>query len=322
MKALKQIAAEKKFRKPNLLRKLLILFFLVILPIHNKAEAQKKIFKISVLSSGTVLLDEKPIKLSDLAEALQGAKTGGAAVWYYRESPATEPPPQAKEVLDLVIKSHLSISFSTKPDFSDYVDDKGISRPRISEAAHQTLFEPRMPKAKAVPDIEKIFADARRAAGGNPRRLIVVRPDRTFGAFSVQQPSKSAAEKMERVVSSSVKRNIAVIGYTGFDEETFASTSARDANQAIPFFGLLIGLSGIGHSVWIFEGQSNAIAAGCRDADLLIVDSGMLPFLPKGWEDEAAKVMRNPNIMVHDRPTYRLQIVRKVGEDDRLQFRN
>jgi hypothetical protein len=311
---------------PNFLRtKRLVLYFLVMLLAHidGKGATQIKIFKISVLASGAVLLDGKRIEMADLEGVLQGARNEGATVWYYRESPATEPPPQAREVLDLILKNRLSISFSTKPDFSDYMDADGISRPRIPETARRDPFDARMPEVKAVPDIEQIFADARKKAAGKntPRALIIVLPERKLGAFPVGQHSKSDLEKMESIVPSAVKRNIAVVGYTGFAADTLASISPRDANRAIPFFGILLGLSEIGHAVWIFEGHPTAIAAGCRDADLLIIDSGMMPFLSRGWEDAAAKVMRNPNIMVHDRTTYKLHIVRKVGEhDDRLEF--
>jgi hypothetical protein len=33
-------------------------------------------------------------------------------------------------VIQLIIKHQLPVSMSTEPDFSDYVDDKGVSRPR------------------------------------------------------------------------------------------------------------------------------------------------------------------------------------------------
>lgn len=43
---------------------------------------------------------------------------------------ASEPPPPGTAVIQLIIKHQLPVSMSTKPDFSDYVDDKGVSRPR------------------------------------------------------------------------------------------------------------------------------------------------------------------------------------------------
>lgn len=93
-------------------------------------------------------------------------------------------------------------------------------------------------------------------------------------------------------------------------------------NQTVPFFGMLAGLSYIGHCVWIFEGHSSALAAGCRDADVLIVDSAMAQFLPAGWQDTAAGSMRSPNILLHDRQTFKLRALRKVGAGANLEFQN
>ena len=77
----------------------------------------------------------------------------------------------------------------------------------------------------------------------------------------------------------------------------------------------------MGHRVWIFEGRRDDICAGCRHADLLLLDSGVLPSLAQGWEQMAADVMRNANILVHNRQTYQLCIVRKVGASpDRIEF--
>ena len=58
------------------------------------------------------------------------------------------------------------------------------------------------------------------------------------------------------------------------------------------------------------------LAAGCRDADLLLVDGGMLPFLAENWAATAMGVMRNKEIYVHDRDTYKLMRVgiKKKGE--------
>ncbi|MFA7006063.1 MAG: hypothetical protein WC429_18610, partial [Verrucomicrobiia bacterium] len=44
-----------------------------------------------------------------------------------------EPPPIWKDVMDVVAKHRLPISMSSKPDFSDFVDEKGVSHPRSGE---------------------------------------------------------------------------------------------------------------------------------------------------------------------------------------------
>jgi hypothetical protein len=56
---------------------------------------------------------------------------------------------------------------------------------------------------------------------------------------------------------------------------------------------------------------------------VLVVDSAMRVFQPRGWEAEAAAAMRNPNILVYDRATSQLAMIRKAGADgDRLHFPN
>ena len=90
----------------------------------------EKIARIAVFSSGAVQLDGRPTTLPALDAELGKLKADKGVVWYHRENPASEPPPQGTAVIQLIIKHQLPVSMSTKPDFSDYVDEKGVSRPR------------------------------------------------------------------------------------------------------------------------------------------------------------------------------------------------
>ena len=105
---------------------------------------------------------------------------------------------------------------------------------------------------------------------------------------------------IHQMIPPEPRRNIAAIAYT--------EVTALDANisKAIPFFGMLLGMAYIGHVVWVFEGHSSALAHGCRNADVLLVDGGMVPFLPPDWQTVASRVMQRPEICVHDRATFRL----------------
>jgi hypothetical protein len=51
------------------------------------------------------------------------------SVWYHREHPDSEPPPQGP-VVQLIIKHRLAVSLSSRPDLSDRADGSGVSRPR------------------------------------------------------------------------------------------------------------------------------------------------------------------------------------------------
>jgi hypothetical protein len=110
---------------------------------------------------------------------------------------------------------------------------------------------------------------------------------------------------VERMLPSTIKRSVAVIGDTAWT--TGSEPSLQTANQAIPFFGLLMGFASLGHLVWIFNGAANLLSAGCREADVLVVDSASVATLPRDWKAEAAKVMRNPEILIHDRASYQLR---------------
>jgi hypothetical protein len=104
----------------------LILAALIVPPVSGA----EKVARIAVFSSGAVQLDGRPTTLSALDAELGKLKADKGVVWYHRESPTGEPPPQGTAVIQLIIKHRLPVSMSTKPDFSDYVDDKGVSRPR------------------------------------------------------------------------------------------------------------------------------------------------------------------------------------------------
>src|ERR1700674_3503332 len=250
--------------------------------------------KISVLSSGSLLLDGNPAPFSHLEPALETLKAANGCVWYYRESASSEPPPEAVQALQLIVQHKLPITFSSKPDFSDFVDLKGVPHPR--------------------PDLDGLFARVRKVAAGDQgaRGLVIVRPDCKYLSMPPLAHSP-ALEKisgaMERLLPSAVKRNIAVIANTAISEPDAASVS-----KSIPFLGVLIGLVYIGHTVWIFDGDASAVEAGCRDADALIVDSELRRTLVSGWEETARRVMRNANILVYDRKTANLMLIRKPGD--------
>ena len=82
-----------------------------------------------------------------------------------------------------------------------------------------------------------------------------------------------------------------MIADTAWAEE---SSPSIQATQAIPFFGMLMGFTLIGHSVWVFNGAANVLSSGCQSADLLIVDSASLANLASKWQSIAQPAMRNP----------------------------
>lgn len=163
-----------------------------------------------------------------------------------------------------------------------------------------------MPKVDAPPDLEGRFLNAKLVASGkkpaNPtadpsgeRCIVVVTPSRTFAIL--RSPAKStppapAVEALEKIAPSIRPLDITVIAYIQFD--ALVQTQAKPA----PIIGLTIGLSRIGHCVVVFEGHPSAFHAGCRDADLLVVDETMIPHLQKDWESAARSAMRGAEILI------------------------
>ena len=85
------------------------------------------VLKISVLKSGKILADGNKVSVEDLEPLLAANAQKRGVVWYYREAGQEEPPPQATQVIQLVIKHKRPIRMSSKPDFSDAIDKKGNS---------------------------------------------------------------------------------------------------------------------------------------------------------------------------------------------------
>jgi len=88
------------------------------------------ILKIQVFKTGKVMVDGAEISLAEVAKKLDDLKEKKGVVWYYREAASEEPSPQATEIIKMIIDRKLPVSMSSKPDLSDYIDEKGKSRPR------------------------------------------------------------------------------------------------------------------------------------------------------------------------------------------------
>jgi hypothetical protein len=171
------------------------------------------------------------------------------------------------------------------------------------------LYQPHMPDVDQPPTLAAIFDKARStASNGAPtgparRCVVVITPGRLLMLQPCPPPGSMPEPQVaaiQRMIAPEPKRSIAAISYT---ELTALKT---DIAKTVPFMGMLLGFAYIGHAVWVFGGHPTALAHGCRDADALLVDGGMLPYLQLDWQGVASRVMRRPEIYVHDRKTFRL----------------
>jgi hypothetical protein len=238
--------------------------------------------KISVLARGEVLLDGQPATLDELDEALRRGAEQKAVVWYYRENGSEAAPPIVEQVMHRIVSHRLPVRLSTQPDFSDTLKS-------------------------ASPDWEKAFESVRgQAANGS---IAIVRPDGRVLLLAAQTKANASPEMLaaiERMLPSTVKRNVAVIADTAWTMQ--GAPDLRTAGEAIPFLGTLIGFSTIGHAVWILDSANVLVlVAACRNADVLIADNRSIAKLPDSWHEPVRKAMRNPQILVHDFATSKLQ---------------
>ncbi len=184
-----------------------------------------------------------------------------------------------------------------------------------SAAGGEPAVELRMPPVDLSRDVASVFAAARHASSGETvrpdapdrRQVVLVTPSRVTMLHSCPAPGSLSPLELaaaEGIAPVATPRNVAVITYTELDP------MSSEISTAIPFFDLLKKLGYLGHAVWIFEGHVSAMAAGCQDADVLIVDDGMIPYLPGNWRSVATRAMRGSDVHLFERKSGSLRRLR------------
>ncbi len=246
------------------------------------------------------MLDGQRVDLAQLDSRLSQANSSQDQLLYYKQERGPEESPQSMEIMKLVVKHKLPISFSTKDDFSDYVDRFGQTHPRSEHSAPPNdRYAPFMPDVDLRREVQALFAGARSAAANSPdgRGVALVGPDRSIMVIPVPPRSTAMDARVPKLpdIPSDRPGNIAVIGNTGILGSVQGKPpDLQEAAKAIPFLGWLIGLGYAGHHVWIFEGHPSALAAGLDHSEILVVDSGMIPSLQNDWMAVAKNKMDAP----------------------------
>ena len=146
------------------------------------------------------------------------------------------------------------------------------------------LFFPHLPEVDIRTDIDSVFSKARLAAdqsrededGIFHRQVIIVTPGRLLISKLCPLPSEIPADRIIKIIltyPSPTPKNIAVISYTYlealkkifFRQFLFLDFCLVSLQSAI-LFGFLRVIR-------------SAMKAGCKDADILLVDGGILPYL-------------------------------------------
>jgi biopolymer transport protein ExbD len=92
-------------------------------------QANMNTLKIKVAAGGEITVDGQVASLDQTSAKLVDLKKASGMVLYHRENSQAEPHPNAMKVMKLVADKQLSIRLCAKADFSDSVDEKGVSRP-------------------------------------------------------------------------------------------------------------------------------------------------------------------------------------------------
>ena len=75
----------------------------------NATQQFAEISKVKVDRSGTIYLNKRIVTIEVLKQEFARLKEGNGAVWYYRENPQGEPPPQAMAVIQAIVDARLPV---------------------------------------------------------------------------------------------------------------------------------------------------------------------------------------------------------------------
>lgn len=93
----------------------------------NNPTPSAPVLKVAVFADGRLTVDGTAATIQSLQASLRAMSEKRGVVWYYREAGQQEPPPIAMEVVKTIADARLPIQLSSRPDYSDYIDEKGRS---------------------------------------------------------------------------------------------------------------------------------------------------------------------------------------------------
>jgi hypothetical protein len=191
---------------------------------------------------------------------------------------------------------------------------------KFAQEQDSSLLPARMPAVEPLDDPDGFFGGVRRGFTELPAEkphFVLITPERKIAWIPAPSPgsvARSDVKDIHAILPSNRSLRISVIASTisGVSDEI----SLKELSDAIPFLGYLFGFATAGHNVIVFEGHPDIFEPGVRWSDVLLIDSGMLPFLQRDWFEVATRVMTpGARILLHDRERYEQHhVLGKNGE--------
>jgi hypothetical protein len=186
----------------------------------------------------------------------------------------------------------------------------GLLKRHGAAAEADRSFAPRMPDVDVHLDLTEVFAKVRamlsashpsKELSAGQRCVGIVTPDRTIALLGGPKPGSAPQEfvaSAKTLIPFNSALNITAIAFTG-------TKAPKDTDiKRIPFLAGLLSFAYIGHSVVVFEGHESGFEAALKEADVLIIDSNMLPFIQINWFAVARTALRGKGrIRIYDQAT-------------------
>jgi hypothetical protein len=183
------------------------------------------------------------------------------------------------------------------------------------------MLPARMPTVSPTRDIRSCLAEARRISGGahGLRWVVIVAPDGSLIRVPVL-PERAADQSLLRDVRAVLQpeggEEVTGPAITSINSTAGIQKRARSFFQIlelVPNLSHLVGAAALGNTVVAFEGHPGDFPAGVEDADVLLVDGDMVPFLQPDWAAIALKELRQPRIIQYGRDG-RLSLLTRLVE--------
>lgn len=171
-----------------------------------------------------------------------------------------------------------------------------------------SLIPATMPTISPRRDLRRCFADARRLSAGQygQRWVVLIAPDGKLVNVPAPNEDEADASLLRDVRTALAPDGLPVTGLTITSINCTSGVQRRTRSfhkmlPLVPNLSYLVGAASLGNNVVAFEGHPNDFAIGCDNADMLLVDDGMLPHLRDDWATVALKLMRQPRVILFGR---------------------